>query len=298
MTGTVKEIIAAKRQAGEGAYLYLRFNLLAELYESEEGYTSGRPGIKSWELDDIEHEQLVETGLIDKVGVLGCTGNSHQETVEAICRQMLEENDPLDPTLFDRMVAQFEAAGVCIDHDSTERARDESPNIIAIYREEDSDEGLDYIEILDGEPICWGYNGKIDADLMTVEQIRLHYFDPDITAEDLAGLRFIQWGDGTRLYDGADIDSISIRKTEALKAQREALRTLTLTLPDEFLLLCQSVNETPESILSSFIADLCSLDGPAPYITSGSDERMFADEWFDRCGYRWRAEDLKKERRS
>ena len=130
---------------------------------------------------------------------------------------------------------------------------------------------------------------------MTVEQINRYYEDPAITAEDLATIRFIEWGDGSRHYASEDVDAISTRKTEELKARREEFRNLTMTLPDEFLELCQSVNETPASILSSFIADLCGMDGPSPYITSGSDERMFAEEYFDRCGYRWRAEKLKKE---
>jgi len=32
-----------------------------------------------------------------------------------------------------------------------------------------------------------------------------------------------------------------------------------------------------------------------PYITNGSDERMFAEQYFERCGYRARAEWRKEE---
>ena len=64
---------------------------------------------------------------------------------------------------------------------------------------------------------------------------------------------------------------------------------MKLVLPDAFLALCEEVNETPVAILQGFIADLCHLE-ERPYITNGSDERLFAEQYFDRCGYRARAE--------
>jgi len=68
-------------------------------------------------------------------------------------------------------------------------------------------------------------------------------------------------------------------------------RRVTLTLPEEFLNLCESDLQTPEKILRGFIADLCGLiswhsspraDG---YSSNGSDERAMAQAYYDRVGY-------------
>jgi hypothetical protein len=287
MTGTVKEIIDAKRRAGESAFLWLTHTGVCALYDREEdSYESGTP-VRRWELDPIEQEQLVETGLIDGTGVLGCNGEDDFSKVEATCLRMLQENAPTDPTLFDRITNQLAAAGVEIDLNATAKARTESPNVVAVFKAGDSDE-QDYIEILDGETTIWGYNGEIQAELLSFPQIQHYYNELPISQEDLKGLRFIE-RDGQKFYDEADLQLLSQRKEEERTARRESLRNLSLVLPDEFLALCEEVNETPAAILEGFIADLCDLE-TRPYITNGSDERMFAQQYFDRCGYRSRAE--------
>ena len=297
MTGTVKDIIDAKRRAGETAFLWLTHSSVAALYDKEEdSYESGIP-VRQWELDPIEREQLIETGLVDGMGVLGSTGEDAYETVERICLQMLEENSPTDPTLFDRMTNQLAAAGVEIDQAATARARTESPNVIAVFKGGENPAELDYIEVLEGEATIWGYSGEVQAELLSVKQIQHYYEDTPITAADLAGLRYIE-KDGQRFYDEADLIPISKRKTEEKTARMEAARNLALVLPDAFLKLCDEVGETPATILEGFIADLCGLEGgerEEGYITNGSDERDMAEAYFDRCGYRWRAEE-KRER--
>lgn len=70
-------------------------------------------------------------------------------------------------------------------------------------------------------------------------------------------------------------------------------RKLTLTLPDEFIALCQRDGVTPEIVLRGFIADLCeiiswqSAPGQDGYCSNGSDERRLAREYYDRVGYPW-----------
>ncbi|WP_157896856.1 hypothetical protein [Acidovorax carolinensis] len=62
-----------------------------------------------------------------------------------------------------------------------------------------------------------------------------------------------------------------------------------LPVPDEFTALCASRGLTPEQVLRGFIADVCGLqnfsvmpreDG---YSSNGSDERMYAEQWFERA---------------
>ena len=68
-------------------------------------------------------------------------------------------------------------------------------------------------------------------------------------------------------------------------------RRVTLVLPDEFLELCQADQVEPDYVLRGFIADLCGLMNwaSAPradgYCSNGSDERMKAQEYYDRVGY-------------
>ncbi len=70
------------------------------------------------------------------------------------------------------------------------------------------------------------------------------------------------------------------------KVIRRDTQTLPLELPREFVEFCATRGITPESVLRSFIADLCSLtdlcgcpreDG---YSSHGSDERRLASEYF------------------
>ena len=78
---------------------------------------------------------------------------------------------------------------------------------------------------------------------------------------------------------------------------------LTLNLPVEFLDLCKSDDCTPDEVLRGFIADLCGiqpatheeLSANGGYCTNGSDERMYAQHYYDRCGYPYRKEYAPKE---
>lgn len=74
--------------------------------------------------------------------------------------------------------------------------------------------------------------------------------------------------------------------------------TVTLTLPTEFLMLCRQDNVKPSEVLRGFIADLCGL-ATHEYSTNGSDERMHARAYYERCGYRqmaeWAREQQKKD---
>ena len=288
MTGTVKEIVEAKRKAGEEAYLWLTHTGICALFQRESDSCETGVPLQRWELDPIEREQLTETGLVDGMGVLGCNGETTYEKVEDICLRMLQDSEPTDPTLFDRITNQLISAGVIIDQSATAKSRAESPNVVAVFESGEGDE-RDYIEVIGREATIWGYSGEIQAELLTLQQVQHYYEDPPITLKDLADLRFIE-REGQKLYDEADLSVISEKKTGERKARREKLRTLTLVLPDEFLQLCEEVEVPPAAILQGFIADLCHLE-ERPYITSGSDERLFAEQYFDRCGYRFRAED-------
>lgn len=68
---------------------------------------------------------------------------------------------------------------------------------------------------------------------------------------------------------------------------------LTIDLPPEFVQMCAGRSLEPELVLRGFIADLCRLqnyvinpreDG---YSSNGSDERMMAEQWFDRAYPDW-----------
>jgi hypothetical protein len=68
-------------------------------------------------------------------------------------------------------------------------------------------------------------------------------------------------------------------------------RRLTLTLPEEFMILCANHHTTPETVLRGFIADVSGIINWAAnprtdgYSSNGSDERDLAFAYFDRCGY-------------
>ncbi len=68
---------------------------------------------------------------------------------------------------------------------------------------------------------------------------------------------------------------------------------LTILIPPEFIALCASRKMHPLEVLQGFIADVCELhnfvanpraDG---YSSNGSDERMYANQWFDRAYPDW-----------
>lgn len=56
------------------------------------------------------------------------------------------------------------------------------------------------------------------------------------------------------------------------------------TIPDTFAAMCKRHKVTPEIVIRQFIRDLCHLEG-----TSGSDERLYAQLYYDRCGYAFMA---------
>ncbi len=89
---------------------------------------------------------------------------------------------------------------------------------------------------------------------------------------------------------------------------RKGKRKVTISLPDEFLELCDYDRIEPERVLRGFIADLCEIiswcsnpraDG---YNSNGSDERSFARAYYDRVGYpyegQWLRENAVVEERS
>lgn len=76
-------------------------------------------------------------------------------------------------------------------------------------------------------------------------------------------------------------------------------KKLEITLPQEFIDLCERDGVKPEAIIKGFIGDLCGIINwahpdpsqgrmPRPkdgYSSHGSDERRMAQEYFDRVGY-------------
>jgi hypothetical protein len=73
-----------------------------------------------------------------------------------------------------------------------------------------------------------------------------------------------------------------------MSSNMQSSKTLTLTLPPQFLSLCATHGVEPETVIRGFIADLCHLR-TAEYHTNGSDERNLADDYYQRVGYaHWR----------
>jgi hypothetical protein len=69
MNTAVKEIIEEKRRAGEDTFLILLSTTCrCELWPSEDSCDVGdeREVLRRWDLDPIEYEQLIETGLADR----------------------------------------------------------------------------------------------------------------------------------------------------------------------------------------------------------------------------------------
>ena len=66
---------------------------------------------------------------------------------------------------------------------------------------------------------------------------------------------------------------------------------ITLTLPPEFIELCNTDGVQPRVVLRGFIADLagimnwCSTPRDDGYSSNGSDERRMAMEYYERVGY-------------
>jgi hypothetical protein len=70
-----------------------------------------------------------------------------------------------------------------------------------------------------------------------------------------------------------------------MKAKRKS--TITLRLPPEFVSMCEGHGVEPDQVLRGFIADLCELR-TAEYNTGGTDERMYAEQYYHRRGYPYR----------
>lgn len=58
------------------------------------------------------------------------------------------------------------------------------------------------------------------------------------------------------------------------------MKTTEISLPAQFVSLCEKHSVTPEHVIQQFIRDLCGLDG-----SSGSDERLYAQLYYERCCY-------------
>jgi hypothetical protein len=74
---------------------------------------------------------------------------------------------------------------------------------------------------------------------------------------------------------------------------KDQTEPVEIHVPPEFFELCESRGLTPEQVLRGFIADVCGLqnfvvnpreDG---FSSHGSDERMYAEQWFDRAYPSW-----------
>ncbi len=61
---------------------------------------------------------------------------------------------------------------------------------------------------------------------------------------------------------------------------------LILTPPQAFIDRCEQDGVKPERVLKGFIADLCELY-EGDYLSNGSDERMKAEEYYNRVGYQY-----------
>lgn len=88
----------------------------------------------------------------------------------------------------------------------------------------------------------------------------------------------------------ANADQIYIYESEP-NDSREFDDQVRLGIPEEFTDLCFDNKVSPETVLHGFIADLCeirnTIDNPrADKLSSnGSDERMLANQYFERVGY-------------
>ena len=66
---------------------------------------------------------------------------------------------------------------------------------------------------------------------------------------------------------------------------------ISIEIPAEFLELCKLDKINPEEVIRGFIADLCHIhnyaNDPRPdgYSSNGSDERMLANQYYERVGY-------------
>jgi hypothetical protein len=205
------------------------------------------------------------------------------QRISQICATALAESSRTDPGLFDVITGRLAAAGIIIDRKESQKARSEDPNLVAVVQLLQGEEYLEYIE-LEGDGFdVYAYDGEVLASLVE-EKKALYLCDPPLEPADLDRLRFLE-RDGLRFVNEDDLWQIFAKKEEERKAKREAMRTVSLVLPDEFLELCAEVKTDPAVVIRGFIADLCDLR-EGDYWTNGGDERDHAEQYFERCGYR------------
>lgn len=71
---------------------------------------------------------------------------------------------------------------------------------------------------------------------------------------------------------------------------------LTIQIPPEFVALCADRKIEPSDVLRGLVADVCGLQNYVAnpredeYSSNGSDERMYAAQWFDRAYPDWDAD--------
>jgi len=64
--------------------------------------------------------------------------------------------------------------------------------------------------------------------------------------------------------------------------------TVTLVLPEAFVLLCRADSVEPATVLKGFVADLCSLtDAEAGFVCNGQCPVDMAQRYYAWVGYAW-----------
>jgi hypothetical protein len=152
------------------------------------------------------------------------------QRISQICATALPESSRTDPGLFDVITGRLAAAGINIDRKETQKARSEDPNLVAVVQLLQGEEYLEYIE-LEGDGFdVYAYDGEVLASLVD-EKKALYLCDPPLEPADLDGLRFLE-REGLRFVNEDDLWQIFAKKEEERKAKREAMRTVSLVLPD------------------------------------------------------------------
>lgn len=208
------------------------------------------------------------------------------EKVEAICAAAAATMDATDPAAFTALTAQLVEAGIPVDEERTRAVREQSPNTVAVFVDEYEQPNYIHWDTAGASFVIYGYYDDPQIVNLCTEEQALMSYDGDeapLSPEDLAPLRSIV-KDGVTHYDSDDVDLVHHRKLEERKRRRDEARTITLSLPDKFLNLCEECKVEPAQVLRGFVADLCRLE-EGDYITNGSDERDLASQYFDRCGY-------------
>jgi hypothetical protein len=242
--------------------------------------------------DDYNRWEIREHAQDSQTGVFIMDYDMYYDSIDDICRNITSANPELKgPDLFDAIVVGLTAAGVIVDVEATKLLRDNRPNAVAVLVDEAGD-----LELLDtvpeGDFVVW--SGKYDASntpyLLSEDEVLYKYmYEPDApTSDDLEALRYIIRS-GFKYYDYDDIYYVEAAKKEARVARYEEQRNTTISLPDEFLLLCEQYGLTPLQAFRDFVADVCGIENycTSPrtddYNSNGSDEKGMARAYFDRA---------------